>query len=156
MNIREAIRKVIKEGSITDANNVTADTFSHASNAQIENSNAIFTGENLDKLDELVDAVHNLTINDAKYYESNTVTVSDAQDDLTRNLETITYTCNGNFEQRLLSYWTIPVLPPEMNPGIDQYIASTLLTIQTLLAPVTKEIAVDAVSGGACIHRTPR
>ena len=64
-NIQESIHEVMEEGSITDANNVTADTFSHASNAQIENSNAIFTGENLDKSDEPVDAVHNLTINDA-------------------------------------------------------------------------------------------
>ena len=38
------------------------------SSAQRENSNAIFTSENLDKLDELVDAVKNLKINYAKYY----------------------------------------------------------------------------------------
>ena len=52
-----------------DSNNVTAETFSHASNTQRENVNAIFTSENLDKLDELVDTVNNSTINDAKYYQ---------------------------------------------------------------------------------------
>ena len=50
---------------MTDANNVTADTFIHDSSTQIENANTIFTSNKLDKLDELVDAVNNLTINDA-------------------------------------------------------------------------------------------
>ena len=36
-----------------DANNVTADTLSHTSNAQRENSKAAFTSENLDKLNKL-------------------------------------------------------------------------------------------------------
>ena len=52
--------------------------------------------QKLDKLDELVDAVKYSTINNAKYYESNTVTASDAQGDPTRNLETVTQTSNGN------------------------------------------------------------
>ena len=69
----------MEEESITDANNVTADTYSHVSSAQRENANAIFTGKKLDKLDELVDAVKSLTINDAGNYESNTATASDAQ-----------------------------------------------------------------------------
>ena len=51
-----------------DANNVASDTFSHASNTKRDNANAIFTSEKLDKSDELVDAVNNLTINYAKYY----------------------------------------------------------------------------------------
>ena len=71
------------------------DTFSHASNTQIENANTIFTIEKLDKLDKLVDAVMNLTINDAKWYESNRATVIDAQRDLTRNPETVTHSSNG-------------------------------------------------------------
>ena len=59
----------MEEESISDANNVTADTFFHTYNAQIENANAIFTSEKLDKLDDLEDALKDLTINDAKYYE---------------------------------------------------------------------------------------
>ena len=86
-----------------DAKKITTDTFIHASNAKRKNANAIFTGEKLDKLDELVDTLKNLTINDAKYYESNTATTSDAQGNLTNNPETITHTRNGNFEQKLLS-----------------------------------------------------
>ena len=77
-------------------------TFSHATTAQRENANAIFTSENLDKLEELVDALKNLKINDTKFYESNTATASDAQGDLKFNLETVTHTRNGNFEQNYL------------------------------------------------------
>ena len=51
-----------------DANNVTVGTFSHTSNTQRDNANAIFTSGELDKSDELVDAVKNLMINDAEHY----------------------------------------------------------------------------------------
>ena len=47
-NIREAIRKVIEEESMVDTNNFTADKFTHASNAQINNENAIFRSDKLD------------------------------------------------------------------------------------------------------------
>ena len=79
------MRKFTEKESIADANNVTVDTFSHMSNTQKENVNMIFTSEKLDKSYELVDAVNNFTINNAKYYESNTATTSDTQGDLTRN-----------------------------------------------------------------------
>ena len=75
--------------------------------------------------------------------------MSDAQVDLMRNLETVTHTSNGNFEQKLLSYRTIPVLPPEMNLGIDQGIAPIIFSSQTLLTPATKEVFVDAELGRA-------
>ena len=84
----------------TDANNVTVDTFTRACNAHRENSRTIFTSEDIDKLDELVDAVNKLKINDAKYYELDTATVSNAHGDLSRNLETINHTCNVKFEQK--------------------------------------------------------
>ena len=57
---------------------------------------AIFTSEKLDKSDDLVDAVKNLTINDAKYYESIIEAENDAQGNITRNPETVTHTSNGN------------------------------------------------------------
>ena len=117
----------MEEKSIIYANTITMDISSHASNAQRENSNAIFTSEKLDKSDELVDAVKILTINDTRYYESNTATVSDAQVNLTHNSETFTHTCNRNFEQRLLIYQTIPVLTLPMNPGIYKGIAAIIL-----------------------------
>ena len=140
------------------------DTFSHTYNTQRENANAIFTGEKLDKSDELVDSVKNLTINNAKYYESNTATASDAQGDLTLDPETVTHTSNGNepvtrtsnrnFEQKLLSNRTIPAVVPTMNPRIYQNITPILLTPQTLLTPATKKVIVDVALGSAWDNRT--
>ena len=84
--IQEAMRKFMEEESVADSNNVTADTFIHASNTHRGNANKLFTSKNLDKSDELVYAVNNFTINNAKYYESNTATEIDAKEYLTRNL----------------------------------------------------------------------
>ena len=127
----------MEEESITDANDITVDTFSNASNTQRENASGIFTNEKLDKLDEPVDAIYNLTINDSKYSDSNTATASGSQGDITRNPETVTYTSNsketvtrisnGNYEQKLLSNWTIPAVILTMNPRIDQRIPPILL-----------------------------
>ena len=64
-----------------------------------ENAKKIFTSENINKSDELVDTVKNLTINDAEYYESNIATGSDAQGGLTRNPETVNHTSKGKFEK---------------------------------------------------------
>ena len=83
------------EESILDANNVTADTFSHASNARRDRANVVFTSENLDKSDDMADAVNDLIINNAGYCSSNTANARDSQGDLTRNLETVTHTSNS-------------------------------------------------------------
>ena len=58
----------MEEESISYSNNVTADTFSHTSSIQRDNSNTIFTSEKLDKSDDLADALKDLTIKDAKCY----------------------------------------------------------------------------------------
>ena len=66
VNILEAILKFMMENEekyITGANNVIADAFSHASSSQREILDAIFTSEKLEKSDQLVDAINNLTIN---------------------------------------------------------------------------------------------
>ena len=116
----------------------------------------IFTSEKLDKSDELLDVVNNLTINNDGYYESNTATTSDTQGDLTHNIEIGNHTSNRNFEQILLSYRITPVLPSPKNPWIDQEISEIKLTPQTLLTPATKVIVTDAASGGAWMFSTLR
>ena len=85
----------MEEESILDANNMPADIFSHTPNTQRENTKAIFTSKKLDKLDDLVDALKYLTINNAKYYASNSATASDTQGDFTRDPKTVTHTSNG-------------------------------------------------------------
>ena len=102
----------MEEESISDANSVTVNTFSHTSSTQRDNASTIFTSEKLDKLDALVDALNDLTIKYPKYYESNSATASDAQGDPTRDPKTVTHasnrkgtvtnTRNGNSEQKLL------------------------------------------------------
>ena len=78
-----------------DANNVTANTFSHTPNTQKESANMIFTSEELDKSDELADTLKDLTIKNSVYYAPNSATSSDAQRDLTSDPKTVTHTRNG-------------------------------------------------------------
>ena len=85
-----------------DTNTVTFDAFSHASSLQIENLNMIFTSEKLEKLDDLVITINNLTINDGEY-ELNTAIASNSQGDLTINPEKFTHTRNGILNKTLLS-----------------------------------------------------
>ena len=68
--------------------------------------NAIFTSEKLEKLDKLVNAVKNMTINNTGY-ELNIATPSDAQVDLASNPDTVTHTSNRVLDQKLLSFQTI-------------------------------------------------
>ena len=100
-------------------------------------------------MDKVVDAINNLTINEDEYYKPNTANSNDARGNLAHNPETVTPPSNKTFEQKLLSYWTIPVFPLPTNPGIDQGFVAIKLTPQTLLTPATKEIVVDAAAGGA-------
>ena len=76
----------MEEESISDANNVTADTFSHTPNTKRDNANAIFTSDKLDKLDNMANTLKYLTINDAGYYESNSAAASEAQVHTTHNM----------------------------------------------------------------------
>ena len=99
-----------------------------------------------------------MKINDAKYYESNTETAGDAQFDPTQNPEivantsngneTVIHASNGNFEQKILSKRTIPVVVPTINPRIDQRVAPILVVPKTILVPATKEVISNAASGG--------
>ena len=64
--------------------------------------NEIFTSENLEKSDKLVDAINNLTIKKSRY-ELNKAITSDAQFNLTSDLETVPHTRNGVLDQKLFS-----------------------------------------------------
>ena len=74
---------------------VTADTFSHTPITQRVNASTIFTSEKLDKSDELADVLKYLTINNSKYYASNSGTASDAQGNITHDPKTVTHTSNS-------------------------------------------------------------
>ena len=87
------------EESISDANKVTVDTFSHTSNKQSKNANTTFTSEKLDKSGKLEDTLMDFTISNVKYYVSNSVNTRDAQVNLTRNPKTLTHTSNANLNK---------------------------------------------------------
>ena len=91
-----------EQESITGANNVTSDAFSHTFSSQKENADTVFTSEKLNKLDKIVNAINNLTIN-YTLYELNTEAASDAQGDLTNDPYTVTHTSNRILDQELLS-----------------------------------------------------
>ena len=95
-----------EEESLMGSNNVNFDAFSHASISQRENLNVIFTSEKLEKSENLVNAVKNMTINDAGH-ELNTATVSDEQGNIMRSPDTVTHTRNGILDQKLLNCWAI-------------------------------------------------
>ena len=106
-----------EEGLVMDANNVTDDTFSHASSSQRQILNTIFTSDKLEKSDKLVNAINNFTINNA-VYELITVTPRDPQGDLTRDPDTVTRISTGFLDKKVLSCRIIRevyVLPPPMN-----------------------------------------
>ena len=63
---------------------------------------AVFTSEKLGKLDDLVDAINNLTINNSGY-ELNTATAIDVQGNLRSDPDTVTHTSNSVLDQKLLS-----------------------------------------------------
>ena len=116
-----------------DASNITEDTSTHAFSAQRENANTIFTSENIEKSNKLLDEVKNLTINNAKYYESNISTSSDAQGNLKSIPEIVTHTINGIYDKKLLSCRNIPILTSPTSPGI----VTIRLIPQTLLMAAT-------------------
>ena len=127
-NIQEEILKFMmkyEEESITEANNINAYAFSHASSSQRENTDMIFTSEKLDKSDELVNAINNLTTSDV-VYELNKSIASDAQGDIMSYTDTSTHTSNGPdtfthtrnriFDKTLLSCGTIGKVSPSPPP----------------------------------------
>ena len=97
---------------------------------------------------ELADALKDLKINNAEYYESVTGTASDEQGDPTRDPKKVTHTSNskgkvtdtnnGNYEQKLMSNWTLTVIVPTMNLKKNRRIVPIVTAPQMILAPETK------------------
>ena len=97
----------------SDAHNVTLVTFSQTSNAQRENANVILTSEKLDKSNDLVKTLKELTINNTGYYLSYSANKNDAEGDpgsypkkvtntSDRKKRKVTDTSNRILQQKLL------------------------------------------------------
>ena len=150
-----------------DVHNVTVYAFSHTSNTQRDNTNAILTSEKLDKSDDLAETLNYLTINDSEYYISDSVNANNEKGDPASNPKTVTHTSGGNkrkventsnetLQQKLLSNRTLPVVTTTMDPRIDNRIATCGGTSHALTTPVTKEVIAGATHGSARVNRTPR
>ena len=74
----------------------------------------IFASEKLENLDNLVNAVANMTINGV-IYELNTATTSDAQFEFASNTDKITHTRNGDTHQKVLSSRMIRIFHEDMS-----------------------------------------
>ena len=100
-NIRKAIHKVIAEEETDgrninlDAHNVTADNLRQTlvtPNMQGDNKNAILTSKRLNNSDALAETLKGLTINNARYYESDD---NDAKGDPASDPEVVIHTSDG-------------------------------------------------------------
>ena len=62
----------------------------------------------------------------------------------------------GNFEKKLLTNQTLPVVILAMNLRIDSMIVLIGVSSQTLSTPAMKEVVADAELGGAWVTRSMR
>ena len=63
-------------------------------------------------------------------------------------------TSNRNFQQKLLSNRTLPIVVPTMNLRIDNRIAPIGGASQTLFTPATKEVVADVECSGTWVYQT--
>ena len=143
------------------------DTFSQTSNTQIENENKILTSEKRDKSDALAEILKGLTINDARYYESDSSNANDAKGDPASDLNIatptsdrkkrkVTDTSNGYLQQKLLSNWTLLIITTTINPRIDNRVAPCEAYPHKIATPQTMKIITDTACSSARVLRTPR
>ena len=130
--------------------------FSIESSAQRENLNAIFVSDNIENLDELVNAFANTIINDIRY-EINAATLSDAQVEFAGDPDKITHTSNGITRPKSFNCRTIgirqkeaSVLPPLVKPRIG----AIIMAPHALKLPAVQEIFTYAASKNTVTNRT--
>ena len=116
-------------------------------------------------MDHTSDVLKYLTINGAKYYESNSGTVSGSQGDPTRKSKTVTHTRNGKEKNKdtsnrnidfFLSKQTLSVVVLTLKPGIEPKIVPINVAPQIVLTPETKKVIADTSCSGTWVNRTRR
>ena len=143
------------------------DTFSQTSNTQRENKNTILTSEKRDKSDTLAETLKGLTINNAGYYESDSVNANGAKGDPASdpkisnhtsdvNKIKVTDTSNGDLQQKLLSNRTLPIITTTIDPWIDDRVETCAASPHRLATPQTTEVVTDAAGSSTRVLQTPR
>ena len=71
------------------------DNFSHTSNTQRDNANAILTSEKLDKSDKVAETLNYFTINHIEYYVSDSADKNDVKVDPAIDSNAVTHISDG-------------------------------------------------------------
>ena len=107
--------------------------------------------------------LNDLTINDSRYYISNSATANDTKvitesypKTVSDRKVKVTGNINKNMQQKLLSNRTLPVVVTAMEPMIDDMIETIGGASHTLSTTATKEVVTDVSCGSARVNWTPR
>ena len=145
---------------ITDANNVTMDTFYQSpvtTNTQGKNSNAIFTSERRNTLDTLTEALKVLTLDSTinNYaYKSDPLVATHTSDEKKGKFSD-TDTTNVNYPQRLLINRTLPMIIPPIDPRIADGVTAGRGTEHARQTIASKVIVTAVVRSGAHVLQNP-
>ena len=96
-----------------------------------------------------------LTINDARYYESESANTNDSKGNPARNPKIYTHTSdgkkgkftdtrNGDLQQKMLSNRTLPIITTTMDPRIDDGVTTCEASPHKIKIPLTLDIITDA------------
>ena len=99
--------------------------------------------------------IKGLTINDARYYESESANANDSKGDPARNPKIATQTSdrkkgkvtdtrNGDLQQKLLSNRNLPIITTTMDPQIDDGVTTCGASPHKVATPLTLDIITDA------------
>ena len=134
-------------------------------NTKGENANAILTCEMLNNYDVLAETLKDLTINDARYYNSEEY---DAENDPNSNPKvathtsdgkkrkvTDTYTNNGKYPQKILINRTIPIITTPIDRWTTNGVAACRGTPHAHQMPTLNVIITDTAHSSTEFFRTP-
>ena len=107
-----------------------------------------------------------MTINDAGYYESDSVNMNDTKGDIAIDQIVATHTSDGNkrkvtdnsniyLKQKLLSNRTLPIISATIEPHIDDRVATSGASTTNLTTPNTTKVIIDIAGSNTQALRTP-
>ena len=116
-------------------------------------------------MDALVETLNNLTINDARYYESDSANVDDAKSDPASDPKAanqtsdgkkrkVTDTSNEDSQQKLLSNRTLLIITTGIGPRIDNRFETCGGTPHVRPTPTSKVVITDVTRSSVRIFQT--
>ena len=110
---------------------------------------AILTSDGLNNSDVMAETLKGLTINNTRYYKSDSAKENDTKGDPESNPKVATHTSDGNkrkvtdtsnrdLQQKLLSNLTLPIITMTIEPHIYNRVDTCRWTPHTIATPLTK------------------